>query len=301
MRVLRTSSGPIPAGRGRVHDIIGDVREKQLWQQLVARADVIYHLAAQTSVSRAAEDPEASYQHNVLPMLHLLEACRREGRAPSIIFASTATIFGCPDRLPVNESFPDCPPTVYDLHKKFAEDYLKHYARSGLATGAALRFANVYGPGPLAREADRGVLNRMVARALRGEVLTIYGTGEQLRDYTYTDDAVMALAAAARHIEALNGGHFVVGSGQAHTVAQAIQLVASRVSARLGRAVSVSHVEPPASSPAIDGRNFIADPGAFCGATGWSARVPLGEGLDRTIDAALGELSLPVAAARGEP
>jgi nucleoside-diphosphate-sugar epimerase len=289
-RILRTEREPPASRKARIKDMIGDVRDRELWKEILGDADVVYHLAAQTSASVAEADPETDFQHNVLPMLHLLEGCRCERQKPSIILASTVTIYGMPDRVPVDETFPDRPPGFYDLHKKMAEDYLKHYVRRGWASGTALRLANVYGPGPLAREADRGVLNRMVAGAIGGEPLTIYGAGDVLRDYTYIDDVVRALLAAARHINKLNGQHFVIGSGQGHTVAQAIQLVAARASARTSREVKVVHVDPPASALSIDTRNFVADARRFREATGWKPLIPLVEGLDRTIEAAMAQV-----------
>lgn len=284
VRVLRQPSPGIEGGT----DIVGDVRDKALWECCVPGASVVFHLAAQTSASVSDNDPRADWEHNVLPILHLLDLCAKEESKPAVVFASTATIFGIPDRNPVDESFPDRPLTAYDLHKKLAEDYLEHYVRRGLAVGTALRLPNVYGPGPLAR-GDRGVLNRMIVRALNGESLTVYGSGEQVRDYIYVDDVVEAFLAAARHAPALNGRHFVIGSGQGHPIAEAVRLVAERIKLRLGRPVNVSHVEPPGPRPAIEERDFVATPRSFVAQTGWRARVQLKDGIDRTIEAHLRE------------
>lgn len=291
--ILRIKREPPASRKARTKDIIGDVRDKKLWKEIVRGADVVYHLAAQTSASVAQSDPESDLQHNVLPMLHLLDVCQRQGRTPSIIFASTVTICGFPDRLPVDETHPDRPTTIYDLHKKMAEDYLKHYVRRGWAVGTALRLANIYGPGPLPQKADRGVLNRMVTDALRGEPLAIYGSGDALRDYAYIDDIVSALLAAAVHVNKLNGEHFVIGTGQGHTVAHAIQMVAARVWAKTKTQAHVCHVDPPAGVPAIDARDFVADARRFREATGWECLVTLAVGLDRTIEAAWAARSLP--------
>ena len=124
--------------------------------------DVVFHRAAQTSTYAANRVPRADLDNNVLPMLMMLQAgCERE-LPPAVIYASTVTICGLPDRLPVDEQFPDVPVTVYDLHKQMAENYLKYHVRVGAAAGAALRLANVYGPGPRSSRADRGILNQMV-------------------------------------------------------------------------------------------------------------------------------------------
>ena len=286
-RILRSKREAPASPLARIRDIVGDVSQGDLWKDVVAGADIVYHLAAQTSVTTAEADPEADFQSNVLPLIRLLRVCEQERRKPTILFASTVTIFGFPNRVPVDETFPDRPATIYDLHKKMAEDYLKHYIRRGVAKGASLRLANVYGPGPASQKADRGVLNQMVAQALAGQSLTVYGAGDQLRDYIYIDDVVMALLVAAQQIDKLNGEHFVIGTGQSHTVAEAIQSVAERVAAQTGREVKVRTIDPPASMPEIDRRNFVANASRFREATGWKAQVSLAEGIERTIDAAL--------------
>lgn len=295
IRVLR--AGPIPtagdpapgSGPARISDVRGDIRERRVWEEVLDGADLVYHLAAQTSARSADNSPFEDLEQNVLPMLRLLEECRKQRRPPAIVFASTVTIAGIPDRLPVDESFPDRPMTMYDLHKKMAEDYLKLFVRRGLARGLSLRLANVYGPGPLSTKGDRGVLNQMIARALEDRPLTVYGKGDRLRDYVYVDDAVAAFAAAARHMDNLNGRHFVIGTGRGHTVQEAIRLVAKRVAALTRRRVEMQNVEPPSPLPPIEDRDFVAESRRFRAATRWKASISLLQGLDRTIIAGAGD------------
>lgn len=276
--------------RGADCEIIRLPREDAAWEKSLKGADVVYHLAAQTSARVAQDDVRRDFEQNVLPMLRLLEACRRLRRKPVIIHASTVTIAGITSRRPVDEGFPDHPITVYDLHKKMAEDYLKLYSGLGLARGMSLRLANVYGPGPVNKKTGRGVLNQMIARALRGDDLAIYNHGARVRDYIYVGDVARALAAAAEHWEALNGRHFVLGSGQGHTFAQAAALVAERVAARTGTKPRICSVSPATQEP-IDSRDFIADSRRFRKAARWVPRVALSTGIDLTLDALRGKSS----------
>jgi nucleoside-diphosphate-sugar epimerase len=124
----------------------------------------------------------------------------------------------------------------------------------------------------------------MLRRALGGEPLTVYGDGGHLRDYLYVDDAARAFLAVAAVRQRLNGQHFVVGTGQGHTVREAIGLVAERVAARTGRRVTVRHVPTPAGLSPIEDRDFVADTRRFRELTGWQPRVSLSEGIDRTLD-----------------
>ena len=271
-------------GRAKVHNIVGDVREMTIWEKALLNIDIVFHLAAQTSAYEANKNPVDDLKSNVMPMLYMLETCLKKGWAKIIIFSSTVTIAGIPVSLPVNENHPENPVTIYDLHKQMAENYLKYYIKQNVVKGAALRLANVYGPGPKSSRSDRGILNQMIRKALVGEALTIYGQGDQLRDYVYVEDVALAFLKAASNIESVNGRHFVIGSGQGYTIDQAMSLVSERVALKTGIAVPLVHVDPPSSLLPIEYRNFVADTGQFSEATGWKARYMLADGIDRTVE-----------------
>ena len=274
-------------GRARVEQVVGDVRDRDVWPALLAGIDVVFHFAAQTSVYVAQDDAAADLQSNVLPLLHLLETCRTKHWQPIVIFAGTATEVGIPQRIPVDESQVDRPITVYDLHKLTAERYLAHYANEGVVRGATLRLANVYGPGPRSSSADRGVLNIMVRRALAGETITVYGDGQPTRDYVYVDDVADAFLRCLAEIDQTTGRYFVIGSGEGHTILEAMTLVSERVALKTGVRAPLVHIEPPQPQSPIEARNFVADSSLFTKLTGWHARVNLIEGIDRSIAAVL--------------
>lgn len=274
---------PLP-GKAETQMVQADVRDPSVWDAVIEGVDVIFHLAAQTSAVKANADPIEDMSSNVLPMVSLLESCRRAQSVPTVLFAGAATECGLTNCLPVDETVSDEPVTVYDLHKLAAENYLKYYVRQGAIRGATLRLANVYGPGPPSSNADRGILNLMVRRAIAGESLTVYGTGDYLRDYVFVEDVASAFVAAAEHVQAVNGGHYLIGSGKSHTIEEAIQLVAARVASRVGVEVPVMHAMPPNGLSPIDTRNFATSTQLFQGRTGWRAKVSLMEGIDRTIE-----------------
>jgi UDP-glucose 4-epimerase len=274
---------PFP-GRARISDVVGDVRERQVWNTVLDETDVVFHFAAQTSVYIANQDPVADFNSNVLPMLHLLEACRSKRLNPIVVFAGTATEVGTARTIPVNETFPDRPVTIYDMHKLMAENYLKYYTREETVRGTTLRLANVYGPGPASSSADRGVLNMMLRRALAGEPITVYGEGNQIRDYIYLDDVTNAFLNGVAAIENTKGRNFVIGSGEGHTILEAMTMVSERVALKTGVRSRVIHIEPPQPQSLIEARNFVADSSLFCKLTGWRTRMTLAEGIDRTIE-----------------
>ena len=235
---MTRSSGSVPAsncGKARRESIAGDIREREFWGRVLPGADFVFHFAAQASVYEAERDLNADWQANVQPIRHLLDACRESGARPFILFSGSATQCGVQDHLLVDESLPDRPVTVYDRHKLEAEGLLEDAVRGGWARGTTLRLANIYGPGAARGSADRGILNRMMRRALHGESLTLYGDGAQLRDYLYVDDAIDAFIAAAACAAQTNGRHFVLGTGEGRTLAEAFALVAQRAERLTGR------------------------------------------------------------------
>ena len=286
IRMHRQGSRPaLQSGVARFTDLIGDVTNQAVWKQALNGVDFVFHLAAQTSTYVANADAIADQAINVAPMLYMLEACRLQKRQPVVCFASTVTVCGIPAQLPVNENHPDHPLTVYDLHKLMAEQYLRWYIDQGLARGFILRLSNIYGPGPRSSRADRGILNQMIHRALAGKTLTVYGEGNQIRDYLYINDAARAFLDAALYNEMLNGEYFVIGSGKGHTISEAISLVSERVKAGTGKSVQVQHVDPPQDLSPIELRNFTADSRWFSKKTGWEPRYTLLKGIDLTLEA----------------
>lgn len=269
--------------KAEIKNISGDIRIGEFWEGLLYGTDIIFHFAAQTSVYKADENPVEDFQINVLPMLKLLETCRRRNYKPTIIFSGTATEIGIPIRRPVDETHPDKPVTIYDLHKLIAENYLKFYIQQEVVKGAVLRLANVYGPGPASSSADRGILNLMIKKALHGENLTLYGSGENLRDYIFVEDVVRAFLTAAVNINEVNGNHFVICCGKGFSLMDAFSLVTERVKIKTGTNVQVVSVPPPDSQTPINSRNFVGDSSKFYQLTNWQPKYSLAEGIDRTI------------------
>jgi UDP-glucose 4-epimerase len=285
IRLTRTGRLVIPMdGICKIVDIQGDLQTPKIWEEALDGVDIVYHFAAQTSTYVANANPVEDIQANVLPLLQLLETCKNKNWCPIVCFAGSVTVTGIPQQGPVDETHPDFPVTIYDLHKQMAENYLKYYVSQRFVKGVALRLPNIYGPGPKSSSADRGILNAMMRRALKGEHLTVYGTGEELRDYLHVDDAVRAFLLAPVYINKINGEHIVLGTGEGHSIAQTMHLIADRVKQKVGKSVSVAHIEAPTPQSPIEFRNFISDFQKFNKATGWSPSYSLKEGIDWTLD-----------------
>ena len=267
--------------------IVGDIKNKSLWTDVLEKIDIVFYFAAQTSVYVANTNPNADIDINVLPILNLLETCRKGKYIPNIIFAGTATEVGLSDKITIDEMQRDNPITIYDIHKLTAEYYIKFYARESIIKGAILRLANVYGPGPLSSSAERGFLNQMIRKAIKNEPLTIYCEGNFIRDYIFITDVARAFLLAASNIENTNQKHFYIGSGRGCTIADAINLISERVAQLCGNKVPIVEIDYPTNLSPIEYRNFIANTSRFSDATGWIPGVELTTGIDYTIQSFL--------------
>lgn len=260
----------------RVRTVVGDVRDDGLLPTLLEGRDVVFHLAGQTSHLDSMHDPLTDLAMNCAAHLTLLEACRHRNPAARLVFASTRQIYGRPDAVPVAEDHPLRPTDVNGIHKLAAESYHLLYHRVyGLPT-TALRLTNTYGPRMRIKDARQTFLGVWIRAAVEGGAFEVWG-GDQLRDLSYVDDCVHALLLAADAPTVVGRAWNVGGDEVVSLRALAEALIAVAGS---GRAVVCPF---PPERQAIDVGNYAADDRAFRAATGWAPRVPLADGLARTI------------------
>lgn len=280
IRVSRTDLAPIP----QVITIKADICHADVWHEIVAQADIIYHLAGNTSVYEAARYPVLSLNSTLLPINHLIQAAQEKKRKPRVVFASTATVYGLRSTLPVAETVRPNPITVYDLHKLFAEQQLILASQQGILDSVSLRLANVYGPSRSKSSAgDRGILNRVTAMALQGKDLIIYGDGSYLRDYVYIDDVVRACIAAGIN-KNIGSRVFNVATGKSISVGEAFKLVAEKAEIVSGSRVNIKYSSWPDGASEIEFRNYISDIGSIVNKLGWQPIMTFEAGINRMID-----------------
>lgn len=205
--LLRRLAGTAPSLRvldnlsaGRLADIAGlpvefihgDIRDPTLVDRAVAGATVVIHLAAHTNVVNSVETPELNFDVNVKGTFNLLQASVAH-RVERFIFASTGGAIVGDAPPPVHEEMAPRPVSPYGAGKLAAEGYCSAFRGSyGLKT-VSLRFSNVYGPYSYHKGS---VIARFFRQIMRGEAITIYGDGEQTRDFVYVDDLCEAIVAA---------------------------------------------------------------------------------------------------------
>lgn len=239
--------------------------------------DVVVHLAAQIDVRKSVADPARDASINIVGSLNLLEALRAlpTGKRGRFIFASTGgALYGDFVKPPNKETFPKDPESPYAISKLSVEHYLGYYGRiHGLET-VALRFGNVYGPRQ-DPHGEAGVVAIFCRRILEGRPLTIFGDGEQTRDYVYVGDVARAtLAAAAMSMppaERLDVRGFNIGTG----VGTSVLDLANGLLRASGRRVPLEHA-PPRPGEQL---HSVLDVSKAAGVLGWTPQVSIDAGL----------------------
>jgi UDP-glucose 4-epimerase len=280
-----------PSG-AKIDYIAADLRDPRSWSQLLDGADVVVHLSSRTDLRAAEADPEGDDTINIVPLRALTETAAKDKASATVIFASTVTIAGPYPNLPVDEITPDDPCSVYDRHKLICETILREATARGTLRACALRLSNVYGYGQVSINANRGILNIMINRAIAGEPLTIYGEGNYVRDFTHVDDVVEAFRLAIETPSICDGRHYVIAAGQGVTLAQAYALIAETALDHTGRRSEIRHIAEPADLHPIERRNFVGNSRLFSALTGWQPRFDLAAGIRDYFQRAVPEAAL---------
>jgi UDP-glucose 4-epimerase len=235
------------------------------------KPEVIYHLAAQMDVRRSVADPAFDAMVNLVGFLNLMEAARHNG-LKRVVFASTGgAIYGEQERFPCDEEHPRRPVSPYGVAKLATEAYLFFYKVQYGIDYVALRYANVYGPRQ-DPHGEAGVVAIFSGRILEGKPSTIFGDGEQTRDYIFVGDVARANVAA---LAAKASDAFNIGTGIETSVNQLYQALTSAAGVKT----------PPSYAPARPGeqRRSVISPARAAQGLAWRPEVTLDDGLDRTF------------------
>lgn len=261
----------VPAEATFVHM---DVCDPQLVEVLAGyHIEVVNHHAAQIAVSLSVEDPLRDARHNVLGSLNVYEAARRAGVRRVIFASSGGTVYGEQQTFPASEDHPLRPLSPYGVAKLAAEQYLLCYSRLYGLEVVVLRYTNVYGPRQNSH-GEAGVVAIFTERLLCGEQPTIYGDGEQRRDFVYVGDIaeanLSALLPQAR-------GIYHCSSGVELSINALLELLRQAIGVRTA----------PRFAPQRPGevQRSVCSYARIARELGWQPRTPLPEGLMRTVAA----------------
>jgi UDP-glucose 4-epimerase len=260
----------------RVSFIKGDIRDAAVVARAMRKVDVVFHLAASVGNKRSIDNPISDSEINVLGTLNVLEAARQAGTR-KIVFSSSASIFGELRTLPILEDHPVEPDSPYGASKLCAEKLCLAYGKLYDLESVCLRYFNVYGVNQR-YDAYGNVIPIFAQHLLRGQAVTIFGDGEQTRDFVNVRDVAEANYRAAKTMGL--SGAFNIASGTRVTINELTTIMG----AASGRIVRVQREAPRAG----DVRHSLAAIGAAQAAFGYSPVVELQPGLREYIEWAKG-------------
>jgi UDP-glucose 4-epimerase len=261
----------------RVRVNIADVRTQPTMNRLVQGQDYIFNLAGQVSHIDSMEDPFTDLEINARSQLHILEACRHNNPGVKIVFAGTRQQYGKPDYLPLDERHLMHPTDVNGINKMAGEWYHILYNNVYGISASSLRLTNTYGPRMYVRDARMGFIGWFIHKAVRGEEITIYGDGSQLRDFTYVDDVVDAFLRAGAS-DSANGQVFNLGGEPIS------HLELTKLLIRVAGSGSYKLVPWPPERKVIDIGSVYSSHAKITDVLGWEPTVGLEEGLRRTVE-----------------
>ncbi|HZY17910.1 MAG TPA: NAD-dependent epimerase/dehydratase family protein [Ramlibacter sp.] len=280
----------------RLQVVVGDIRDEATVNRAVAGTTQVFHFAAQVAVTTSLDKPRDDFLVNAQGTFNVLEAVRARPVPPFMLMTSTNKVYGDLADLELQPAGQQYQPTnlatrargvsearpldfhsPYGCSKGAADQYVLDYARSyGLAT-AVFRMSCIYGPRQFGTE-DQGWVAHFILRALRGEPITLYGDGKQVRDVLFIDDLVQAFLLAEQNADQIAGRAFNIGGGPSN----AISLLDL-----LDRIEALHGVRPATAFDAWrtgDQRYYVSDTRAFETATGWKQRVRAADGIGRLYD-----------------
>jgi UDP-glucose 4-epimerase len=265
--------GDSAAHEGRLEVVIGDIRDRGLVRKTARNVDTVFHLAALPGAVPGGASPAELQTVNVQGTLNVLEGAVAEGVA-RLVFASSASVYGTPDSLPVSETCPLRPESLFAASKLAAEMYCRTYGTIHQLEVVALRYFTVYGPRQ--GNATDGALIPELIESLLERRSALPRDNDAAEDLTYVDDAVEATCAAAESRDAV-GQVINIGSGRMSSVLEILHLLSHllKVAPQIGR-----QPRPPAPPSHIQAAITLA-----ADLLGCTPRVSLAMGLARVVRA----------------
>jgi nucleoside-diphosphate-sugar epimerase len=252
----------------------GDLQSYERAHAAVRDCEIVLHQAAMPSVPRSVQDPLTSNASNVIGTLNVLLAARDAG-VRRVVFASSSSVYGAAPDLPKVETLPTLPISPYAVAKLAAEGYCRAFSQVyGLET-VALRYFNVFGPRQDPNSQYSAVIPQFINAVLQGKGITIFGDGEQSRDFTYVDNVVEANLLAMKAPDV---------SGRTYNIACGDRISLNELVASIGRIFGRT-IDPEYAPPRLgDVRHSMADISLARNELGYEVGVSFDEGLAQTIE-----------------
>ena len=261
-----------------VEVVEGDSCNRELVRKLVRGKAYVFSLAGHVSHIESMLEPFEDLQMNAVAPLTVLEACKHENRDARVVYSGTRQAYGRPDTVPLVETQLLKPIDVNGVSKMAGEWFHMVYHHAHGIRAVSLRLINTYGPRQLMKHARQGFVAWFIKQAIEGGEIQLFGDGQQVRGFNYVDDVVDALLIAGAN-DKVKGDYFNLGGERPLPLEEFVTLLLKAA----GRG-SYKIVPFPSDRKAIDIGSVYTSAAKFNFATGWKARVPIEEGLVRTVE-----------------
>lgn len=254
-----------------------DIRDEKAMRTHLKNQDVVFHIANQTSHIDSMTDPFLDVDINCRGNLVFLESCRTQNPDIKIVYIGSRAQYGSVTQTPVSEDAPICPIDIYGVNKHAGELYHAVYHHVYGMRTTTLRLSNTYGPRHQMKHGKYGIQNWMIRLAIDNQKITIYGDGNQIRDFSYVDDTVEAMLIAGSR-EETNGQVYNVGSGIPISFRDMMQKIVN-----ITGSGEIVMTDWPEERKRIEVGDFVTDISKIKNELGWEPKISLEEGLKRTI------------------
>lgn len=263
---------------GKFELVTGDIRASDFVDSLVRGQDIIFNFAAQVNHNISIENPILDNQLNCIGHINVLMGCKNHNPEAKIAYPGSRLQYGRIQRLPVDESHPREPLSIYAIHKNTAEQYyLAFYKHYGIRS-ACFRITNPYGPRSQMKSSGYSLINWFVRQAMDGQPITVYGTGEQVRDYVYIDDLIEGLVLTTLSPKS-DGQIYNLGSGLPTKFYDMAEAVVRAVGSG-----QVQRVPWPKNYDHFETGDFYADITKIQRDIDWSPKTVLADGIAQTVE-----------------
>ncbi len=263
---------------GKFELIIGDIRESSFVDLIVRERDYIFNFAAQVNHNISTEKPILDNELNCIGHINVLMGCKNYNPTAKLAYPGSRLQYGRIHHLPVNETHPREPLSIYAIHKNTAENYYQAFYKHYGIRSVCFRITNPYGPRSQMKSSGYSLINWFIRQAMDGKNITVFGEGQQKRDYIYIEDLVTGMLTAISN-PVSDGQVYNLGSGQPTKFYDMAEAVVKAVGQ--GR---VEKVPWPKNYDNFETGDFYADISKIIAELNWRPTIGLSIGIQNTVD-----------------
>jgi UDP-glucose 4-epimerase len=256
--------------------VVGDIRDTDFVEGLVIGQDYILNFAAQVNHNLSLENPILDNELNCIGHINVLMACKKNNPNAKLVYPGSRLQYGKVNAVPVAETHPLQPMSIYAIHKATAEQYYQAFYKHYGIRSVCFRITNPYGPRAQMKSSGYSIINWFIRLAMDNQQIKIFGDGNQTRDYIYIDDLVEAIVIGMQS-STTDGQIYNLGSGQKTAFREMAETVI-----RIIGSGTIKYVSWPKNYDNFETGDFYADVSKFARIVGWSPRTSLERGVEKT-------------------